>query len=98
MIETRLYHGDIVGLGLVQLQYFSSASAPQPLPTPSRKTVDLSGGSVSSIRPSSFSASPFGRNRQNKTKTLLQIMALGFGVVAIILIGIFIYTILFSGK
>jgi pSer/pThr/pTyr-binding forkhead associated (FHA) protein len=42
IVETRLYHGDAVAFGHIQLQYFSSSkSAPQPLPSPLKKTVDL---------------------------------------------------------
>ncbi len=43
VIEIRLYHGDMIHFGHLQLQYLSSArAAPQPLPMPNRKTVDLS--------------------------------------------------------
>ncbi len=82
IVEMRLYHGDIVNLGHLQVQYFSRPqTAPQPLPSPLKKTVDLSNLSSSSVRKTTFgSASPFGRKGSAKSKRILQgsLIALGF--------------------
>ena len=86
IVEMRLYHGDVVNFGHLQLQYFSRPqTAPQPLPSPLKKTVDLSNLSASSIRKTSFaSASPFAKKADGKHKRILQgaLIFLGFVFVA----------------
>ncbi len=83
IVEMRLYHGDVVNVGHLQLQYFSRPqTAPQPLPSPLKKTVDLSNLSSSGVRKTSFgSASPFARKGQGKYKKVLQGSLIFLGVV-----------------
>jgi pSer/pThr/pTyr-binding forkhead associated (FHA) protein len=95
VVETRLYHGDGVAFGHLQLQYFSSSkSAPQPLPSPLKKTVDLSSiapGTTS--RPATYgSSSPFTKQQKsdNKSKTVFTITVIILVVLAVVLLALFV--------
>ncbi len=98
IIETRLCHGDMVNFGHLELQYFSSGnSAPQPLPSSHRKTVDLTQLAASGItsRPTSYrSASPYEHKKNNGLKMALQIAFLVLGLLALILLAVFIVRII----
>lgn len=94
VIETRLTHGDIVSFGHLELQYFSSSkSAPQPLPEMNKKTVDLSSISSGSItqKPATYkSVSPFQRSGRSTPKLILQVAFFVLGLIALVLLAIFI--------
>lgn len=100
ILETRLYHGDTVHFGQLEVQYLSSTkSAPQPLPSSRKKIVDLTASQAKITRPpeSYKSSSPFSRNQRSKSKMILQVLMIVFGVIAAILLAIIIVTILKSG-
>jgi len=99
IVETRLYHGDTVGFAHIQAQYVSmSRAAPQPLPALSKKSVDLTASRIEhglTKKPHTFSSSsPFSaRQRKEKHKKILQVLALIFGFVAVIVLVIAIVAI-----
>lgn len=94
VVEQRLMHGDTVSFGHLDLQYFSaSKTSQQPLPEMSKKTVDLSGFSSGAItqKPATYkSVSPFQRRGRNTSKLVLQIAFFALGLVALVLLAIFI--------
>lgn len=98
VVETRLYHGDTVAFGHIQLQYFSSAKgAPQPLPQ-SKKTVDLSGITPGTTnRPSGFHpSSPYGgsKSKGGASRKILQIAVVGLGFVAVVVLAYAVYQLI----
>ncbi|MDD2706434.1 MAG: FHA domain-containing protein [Verrucomicrobiae bacterium] len=100
ILETRLYHGDTVHFGHLEVQYLSSTkAAPKPLPTSNKKTVDLSATQKTQIPrpPTSYrSASPFGRKKHGKSKNYLQVALIVLGVIAAILLAIVIIQLIGS--
>ena len=98
IVETRLYHGDTLSFGHLQLQYFSSATGtPQPLPSPLKKTVDLSSAAPSNrlVPPPSYgSTSPFAKQKRSKSTAFFQIAVIALGLIAIILLAFFITKVL----
>ncbi len=96
IVETRLYHGDTVAFGHIEMQYFSVAKgAPQPMPA-HKKTVDLSGLSPNITgRPTDFRrASPFANRGSGGSKKWLQIAVVVLGLIATVLLAFLIYKIL----
>ncbi len=98
ILEFRLTHQDIMHFGSLELQYLASSStALRPLPSPNKKTVDLSAVPKESfMRPASYSSSsPFkvSRGDASKSKTYLQITLIALGVVAICLLTIVLFAI-----
>ncbi len=87
VVETRLHHGDMVNFGHVQLQYLSMiVSTPKPLPSPLKKTIDLSNIKVDTTpRSTTFSSSsPFAKPKQKKKSRkifLLLGLTIGLGLV-----------------
>ena len=98
IIETRLCHGDTIHFGQLELQYLSSAKGgPQPLPTPNKKTVDLSQnrnvatGHLTTQKPVSYgSASPFRKQKKGTSQLVLQAIFFVLGLIALVLLAIFI--------
>jgi len=89
IIEQRLYHGDTVSFGQLHMQYISSAKkAPQPLPSPKSKMVDLSSSQTDIMkRPTSFrSSSPFVKTNRSKAGMIFRVVFLFLGLVAIALL------------
>ena len=69
VVESRLHHGDMINFSHVQLQYLSTiVSTPKPLPSPLKKTIDLSNIKVDTTpRSTTFSSSsPFAKPKQKK--------------------------------
>jgi pSer/pThr/pTyr-binding forkhead associated (FHA) protein len=98
VVETRLFNGDTIAIAHVQLQYIStSRTAPQPLPSPNKRTVDLSASRIDhalSKKPQTFSsASPFSKQSQGQFKRFFQIALYVLALVAVALLGVAIYTI-----
>jgi pSer/pThr/pTyr-binding forkhead associated (FHA) protein len=99
IVETRLYHGDTIGFAHIQMQYIStSRAAPQPLPSPSKKTVDLTASQINlgmTKKPQGFaSSSPFSaRQKKAKFKKVFQVLALVAGIVGVVLLIIAIISI-----
>ena len=102
VVETRLYHGDTITFGHLQLQYFSSfKNGLPPIPSSHKKTIDLSKIPIhTTVRattrpPHSYgSTSPFAKQKRNRSKTVLQITVLGLGIIAILLLVHFINKLL----
>jgi len=94
IVEQRLIHGDVVCFGHIELQYFSSSkTAPQPLPELNKKTVDLSSlaSGTPTQKPSTYkSASPFQKHRRNTAKLVLQIAFFALGLIALVLLALFV--------
>ncbi len=98
IVETRLYNGDTIGFAHIQMQYIStSRAAPQKLPSPSKKAVDLTASRMENHgqtkKPPTFeSSSPFAeRQKKAKLKKIFQIVALIFGCVGVIALGFAIF-------
>ncbi len=96
VVETCLYHGDVITFGNLQLQYSSSSKKiPMPLPSPLKRSIDLGGASLgTTTRPLAYgSSSPFAK-QPNRFKALFQIIIIVLGVTAIVLLALFIRKLL----
>ena len=100
IVETRLYHGDTIVFGYVQLQYISTATAaPKPLPAPLKRTIDLSNIKPENApRTTTFgSSSPFATRKQNSRSTLILLITFILGITAVTLLVFVISKIFFAG-
>jgi pSer/pThr/pTyr-binding forkhead associated (FHA) protein len=101
ILETRLYHGDTIHFGQLEVQYLSSTkAAPKPLPSSNKKIVDLTASQAKiTLPPTGYkSSSPFSKTQRSKSKMFLQVALIVLGLIAAILLAIIIYTILRSGN